>query len=288
MIATLALLTISSFEATAPLPEAARELGSTISAGRRVLELTDTEPKIVDPPDPEPRAGRPDDRPASGSRPAIPGSADPTFTGPRPDRSTPAGGSHCSGASGTGKTTVVSLLLRFLDPDAGRVSVGGVDARAPAPDTTSDRRSPSPARTPTCSARRSPPTSGSPGPMPRTPSSGLRSRRHGSRSGSARSPTALDTFVGEGGRELSGGQRGRLIVARALLSPAPVLLLDEPTAHLDPADRRAADRRHLRSCRRAFGPADHPSAGGPRPRRRRADDRGDHPSRVIGSESVGA
>jgi ATP-binding cassette, subfamily C, bacterial CydC len=52
-------------------------------------------------------------------------------------------------------------------------------------------------------------------------------------------PGRLDTWVGEGGASFSGGQGRRLALARAMLSPAPILILDEPCAGLDPETERA-------------------------------------------------
>ena len=233
LIATLGLLALASFEAVEPLAQAARELGETIAAGRRVLEVCDRESPVVDPDDPAPlpggavevaleaslgalragRAARCSTTSASGSR-----------RGPR---------IALVGPSGAGKTTVANLLLRFLDPEAGRVTLGGRDLREYRQEDVR-RRSPSQARTPTSSRRASARTSESGGPGRATRSWSSPWGGQASADWVATLPDGLDTLVGEEGRELSGGQRQRLSIARALLADAPLLVLDEPTAHLDP------------------------------------------------------
>ena len=137
------------------------------------------------------------------------------------------------GPSGAGKTTVANLMLRFLDPERGRVSMAGRDVR--------EFRQEDVRRAISVAGQESHLFSASirdnvrlarPDASDDEIAGALRRARIWD--WICRLPDGLDTFVGEEGRELSGGQRQRIILARALLAGAPVLVLDEPTAHLDP------------------------------------------------------
>jgi ATP-binding cassette subfamily C protein CydC len=231
LIALLALLALASFEAIQPLGEAVRELGETVAAGRRLLELIDREPAVTDPDEPLPPPVAPFTvalegvraRYAPGEPPALDG-----FT----LKLDPGRRIALVGPSGAGKTTVTNLLLRFLDPERGRVTLAGSDLRAYRQEdvrsaiavagqdahlfSTTIRDNVRLAR---------------PGASDEELEQALDAARIGDWVRSL--PEGLDTLVGEQGRELSGGQRQRIALARALLADAPVLVLDEPTAHLD-------------------------------------------------------
>ena len=143
------------------------------------------------------------------------------------------------GPSGAGKTTVTSLLLRFLDPEEGSVTIAGRDVREYRQEDV--RRQFALAGQ---EAHVFAPRSGENLRIGRPDASDARSSRRpcaarGSGDWVASLPDGLDTLVGEDGTRLSGGQRQRLTLARALLPDAPVLVLDEPTAHVDPATARS-------------------------------------------------
>ena len=128
LVAVLGLLALASFEAVAPLSQAARELSASLAAGRRVLELADREPAVRDPVLPAAAPSVP---------PAL--SLDGVRARYAPDEPLALDGVSLRldagrklalvGPSGSGKTTVVNLLLRFLDPEDGRVTLNALDLR---------------------------------------------------------------------------------------------------------------------------------------------------------------
>ncbi|WP_412077375.1 thiol reductant ABC exporter subunit CydD [Streptomyces xanthophaeus] len=146
------------------------------------------------------------------------------------------------GPSGSGKTTLAQVLLRFLDPRDGSYTLGGTDARLLDGDDvrTVVGLCAQDAHLFDSSVREN-----------------LRLARTGASEEELREalaaarllewadglPDGLDTLVGEHGERISGGQRQRLALARALLADFPVLVLDEPAEHLDlaTADALTAD-----------------------------------------------
>jgi ATP-binding cassette, subfamily C, bacterial CydC len=237
LVVALVLIALAAFEAVAPLVQAAQALAATVAAGGRLLELTDREPPVRDPERPlPPLCGTPVVALEGVRVPFAPG-LDGFDLRLEPGRKV-----ALVGPSGAGKTTVANLLLRFLDPEAGRVTLGGRDLR--------EYRQEDVRRTIAVAAQDAHLFSTSirenvrlarPEATDAEVEEALRRARVWDWVESL--PERADTLVGEEGRELSGGQRQRVAIARALLAQAPVLVLDEPTAHLDPetADSVVAD-----------------------------------------------
>jgi ABC-type multidrug transport system fused ATPase/permease subunit len=145
------------------------------------------------------------------------------------------------GPSGAGKSTVIALVERFYDPAGGRIRLAGTDV------STLSRAS--------CRARIGLVEQDSPvlyGTLRdniayAVPDAGDAEIERAVRLASlgdlvARLPGGLDTPVGDHGDRLSGGERQRIAIARALLARPTLLLLDEPTAHLDTANEVALSR----------------------------------------------
>lgn len=222
----------------AALSEVWGELQRASGATERLMEILDATPAIRAPADPvalpdPPRGELRFD--AAGfhypSRPDTPALADFTLD------VAPGETVALVGPSGAGKTTVFQLLLRFYDPDAGRIELDGVPLDRADPQAVRGRIALVPQEAVIFAA------SVSDNVRYARPEATQEEVVAACKAAHAhefvqRLPQGYDTDLGERGVKLSGGQRQRIAIARAILADRPVLLLDEATSALDAESER--------------------------------------------------
>lgn len=239
-IASLVLAIPAAFEPIQALPAAAERWDGVRTAWGRVAEAARTPPPVTDLADPLP------------APPAASLTACDVWTGYAGDRSVLHGmdlevrpGSRVAivGPSGAGKTTLAAALVRFLPVSRGSIRLGGVetgtltqhDVRARLCLVGQDAHLfAGSIRANLLLAR----------PEASTEDLAAALRRASLWDWVQTLPAGLDTPVGELGSRISGGQRRRLALARGYLAAPPVLVLDEPGAHLDERTSDAMTR-HL-------------------------------------------
>jgi len=274
-LAVITLTALAAFEAVTALPAAAVALGHARASAVRVGAVLMHHDPVTEPAAPRRLPGGPLQVRLRGAQVRLRAGrpAGPRRRGPRPGRRPPGA---LVGPSGAGKSTVAAVLLRFWDLDGGSATLGGADLASYDPDQV---------RTMITGCAQDPHL------FDTTVAENIRLARPGASqqeledaAGRARLlpwiaslPRGWDTPVGPRGTAVSGGERQRIALARALLADPALLILDEPTAHLDLEIRRALTADLLAATAQAStrgrgDPADHARDGraGPGGRDRRA------------------
>ncbi len=233
MIAVLSLSALTAFEAIMPLPAAAKMLQANLEAGKRLFKVVDQKPAVKDP-----------------ERPAEP----PEIFTVRFDHVSfsyngeyvledvsffvPEGGKVAIvGHSGAGKSTIANLLLRFWDHSKGRIEIGSANIRQLRQSTVRDligymsQRTYIFAGTIRENIQLARPDSTFEEVINAAKLAGIHEFI-------SSLPDGYDTYAGERGIFLSGGERQRISLARIILKDSPILVLDEPTANLDPVTEK--------------------------------------------------
>ncbi|HDT4031976.1 TPA: cysteine/glutathione ABC transporter ATP-binding protein/permease CydC [Klebsiella aerogenes] len=228
LIALFVFCALAAFEALAPVTGAFQHLGQVIASARRITQITEQQPEVT----------FSQQAPQSFSQVALTLN-EVTFS--YPQQSAPAlkdislqvaAGEHIAilGRTGCGKSTLLQLLTRAWDPANGQIQLNGQPLSELSETTLRQAMSVVPQRVHLFSA-----TLRDNLLLAAPQASDARLADILERVGLEKllEDSGLNSWLGEGGRQLSGGELRRLAIARALLHDAPLMLLDEPTEGLD-------------------------------------------------------
>jgi thiol reductant ABC exporter CydC subunit len=236
-LAVLTLTALAAFEAVTALPAAAVQLGQARVAAGRITAVTDAPDPVLEPRRPRALPSGPFSIQLRDAtvvyRPGGPPALDRVSLDLPPGRRV-----ALVGANGAGKSTFAAVLMRFTELTAGAVLLNGYDLSSYAADDVRSVVGGCPQN---------------PHLFDATIRDNVRLARPDATdeelaAAAARArllpwiaslPQGWDTPVGAHGAAVSGGERQRLVLARAFLADPPLLILDEPTTHLDPPTRRA-------------------------------------------------